>query len=92
MLSKCLRKQLSRSSLAPQTGGKWGSYNLVKQERAIHKESEADDLEPFECLPSKSERYDPDEERAAGIYGAARSGGDSAGNRQAEEVEATEIG
>ena len=62
---------------------------VVEQERSVHQERKAQHLKPLERLPTKAQREDPDEERAAGVDGGARCGGDGASHRQTEEVEAT---
>lgn len=63
--------------------------NAVEEEGEVYQQNEAQNLQPFERLPAKAERHDPDEERAACIDRRAGRGADGARNGQAEEVEAT---
>jgi hypothetical protein len=74
--------------LSPQESDGRRSYYLVEDRRAIYEQCKAKDLEPFERLPAKSKRDNPDEKCPAGINGTARGSGNAAGDAQAEEVEA----
>jgi len=67
----------------------WWPYNIVEKERSIDEQRETSHLQPFECLPPKAKRYDPDEEGAACIDSGARGRRDCSSNGQAEEVEST---
>jgi hypothetical protein len=62
---------------------------IVEKERSVHQERKAQHLEPFERLPTKTKREDPDKERATCVDGRARCSRDGAGHRQTKEVEAT---
>ncbi|KAB8343242.1 hypothetical protein FH972_022832 [Carpinus fangiana] len=64
--------------------------DVVEQECAVHEQREADDLQPLEALPAKAQTDDPDEERAAGVDGAAACGAHAARHAQPEEVEAAD--
>jgi hypothetical protein len=55
-------------------GQSWRAHNVVKQESSVNEQNEAQNLQPFERLPSKAERDDPDSQRSASVDGAACRG------------------
>lgn len=81
-------KRLVSSAFPAQPRETRRAQDLVEHAGAPDEQGEADDLQPFECLPTQAETYDPDEEGAAGVDGATRGGGKGASHGQAEEVEA----
>lgn len=63
--------------------------DAVEHKRRVHKDCEAEHLEPLEALPAKAERDDPDEEGSACVNGGSCGRADAAGDGQTEKVEAT---
>lgn len=63
--------------------------DAVEQEGEVDQEHEAHHLQPLEGLPAETKGHEPDEQGPARVDGRARGGADGAGDRDAEEVEAT---
>ena len=91
VLNRILRQQrlILLASLALHTALQRRSNQVVEQERAVHQQRKARDLQPLERLPAEAQRHHPDEQRAAGVDCRARRSGHSARDGEAEEVEAT---
>lgn len=63
--------------------------NPVEQERKVDEQDKANNLQPLERLPAKTERDNPDEQGAASVDGRPRGSADAACNRYTEKVETT---
>lgn len=83
------RSERYAATLFPQESQSWWLDDLVEDAGSVDEEDEADNLKPLEGFPAKAEAHEPDEEGAAGVDSTACSGGDRAGDTEAEEVEAT---
>lgn len=75
--------------LARQASLQRRANDIIEQEGSIDKKRKAGNLKPFERLPAETERYEPDEKRAASVDRAARGSRHITRDRQTEEVEAT---
>lgn len=62
---------------------------VVEEEGSVDEQRESENLEPLECLPSKTQRDNPDEQCSASVDGGTRSCGNGARHAETEEVEAT---
>lgn len=47
------------------------AHNIIEQKGTVNEQRKASDLQPLEILPAEGQRDEPDEERAAGVDGAA---------------------
>ena len=74
------RSRLISSSIL-QKAGPWGLHEFIEYRGPVDQKSKAEDLKPLESLPAKTQTYDPDEERAARVDGAARGGTDDPSHR-----------
>lgn len=61
-----LRKQFLHFLVNTQTRQR-RLYDPIEYKSRVNQHSKADDLEKLECLPTKTQRDNPDEERSAGI-------------------------
>lgn len=61
----------------------------IEKESEVHQQSETHNLEPLECLPTKSQRHHPDEQSSASVDGGSRGCTDGSGDGEPEEVETT---
>jgi hypothetical protein len=55
-----------------QTGPQRRTHNIIEEESAVDQHDETDDLEPFEGLPAKGKRDEPNEQSTAGVDGTTR--------------------
>jgi hypothetical protein len=78
MLDRALWQKLLRLPFNPSL--KWWPHKIIEKECPIDEQRKTGDLQPFECLPPKTKRYDPDEKGAACVDCRTRSCGDGSGH------------
>lgn len=88
VLDRLLRKKLFDLLLHPQAF-KRGLDDAVEQKGEVNKQSESNNLEPLERLPSQAKRDDPNEQGPASVDSRPRGGTDAPGDRETKKVEAT---